>query len=166
MDKPSLILEKLDICDSNGQRWSESYYLKTAEIIQAKNDFHLLCRYRAACLASEFTLISGHLEFSNDHRPSVPVIDGPLTSPWTKTIPRLLTTLYVAIGDADFIRNMARKTGYYFHGLGRAGTRTNFLDAIRDIYPSDSIPSPDAAPCLVQKTGFMLFIAFLRDKTI
>src|ERR1700677_4240760 len=146
MEKPCLILGKLDICDSNGQRWSESYYLKSAEIIQAKNDFLVLCRYRAACLASEFTLVSGHLEFSNDHRPSVPVIDGPMAPPWTKKIPRLLTTLYVAI-ECRFQTEQGRKTSCFFHGLGRAGTRTNFLNAIRDIYPTDSVPSPDGLSC-------------------
>jgi hypothetical protein len=163
MDKPSFILGNLDICGSNGQGWSEKYILKNAEIVQAKTDFVAICRYRAACLASEYSLVSGHLEFANNERPHVPVITRPLNSPWTRKILPLLTTLNVAIA-CHFQTEGGRKINRFFHGLGRAGRRKDFLKAIEQVYDSGAIPPIEILSC--PEDGVRAFFAMLRDKTV
>jgi hypothetical protein len=163
MHQPGLILGNLDICDGNGQGWSERYFLKSAEIIQAKTDFVAVCRYRAASLASEYSLVNGHLEFGNNHRPHVPVIARALTSPWARKCLPLLTTLNVAI-ECHFQTETGRTINRFFHGLGRSGRRTDFLKAIEHIYDSSSIPPLEMLSC--PEDGIRAFLAVLRDKTV
>lgn len=163
MDKPSVILGNLDICGSNGQGWSERYFLKSGEVIQAKTDFLAICRYRAACLASGYSLVAGHLAFAANHRPHLPVISRPLASPWAgRTLP-LLTTLNVAV-ECRFQPERGRTISRFFHGLGRAGRRTAFLKAIEPIYESSAIPPLEMLSC--PEEGFRALFAMLRDKTV
>src|SRR5262245_37456946 len=129
----NVILGSLDICDGNGQGWSERYFLRSGEVIQARVDFVAICRYRAACLASQYSLVSGHLEFANGQRPHVPVIARPLTAPWARKPLPLLATLNVAL-ECRFQTVRGRTVSRFFHGLGRAGRRAGFLKAIEHIY--------------------------------
>jgi len=163
MDIPSLILGNLDICDSKGQGWSERYFLKSAEIIQAKADFFAICRYRAVCLATGLSLVSGHLEFSDSHRPHLPLVTRPLVSSWTGKALPLLTTLNVAV-ECRFQTEGRRKAALFFHGLGRAGRRRGFLKAIEQIYDPESIPPLELLSC--PEDGFRAFLAVLREKTV
>ena len=163
MNKPSTILGRLDICDSNKQGWSESYYMKTADFDHAKGVFLTLCRYRAACLASEYSLVSSRLEISNGLRQPITVVDRPMSAEWTKKVLPLLTTMNVAI-ECRFQTEKGRNINCFFHALGRFGSRTNFSNAIQETYDNGSVPSPDELTC--PEDGFRAFLAFLRDNTI
>src|ERR1700677_308079 len=163
MDSPGLIVGKLNICDSKGQRWCETYKLATVDVVEAKRDFLALCRYRAACLASEFSLVRGHLEFVNDHRPSILLIEKPLPSPWSGKVRPLLSTLNIAI-ECRFETSEGKSISTSIHGVGRSGPRTGFLTSVQAVF------EPDAVPCHQTLTspeeGFRAFVSFLRDKTI
>lgn len=163
MESPSLILGKLFICDSNGRRWCEPYFLATTEVIQAKNDFLALCRYRAACLASEYTVVSGHIEFVDGHRPSILVIEKPLPSPWSGKIRPLLSTLNIAV-ECRFHSVQGRHATRHIHGVGRTGPRTGFLKSVEEVYESNAVPLHDALSSAEE--GFRAFVSFLRDHTI
>lgn len=160
MDLPSLILGKLIICDSKGQRWCESYNLATVDVIQAKSDFLALCRYRAACLASENSLVRGHLEFVNDHRPSILLIEESLPSPWSVRIGSLLN---IAI-ECRFETSQGKSVSTCIHGVGRTGPRTGFLTSVQAVFEPNAIPGHEALTS--PENGFRAFVSFLRDKTI
>lgn len=163
MEKPGSILGKLDICDSKMQGWSETYYLRTSDAKQAKAVFLALCNYRASCLASEYSLVNARLEFSVGQRPPISVLDRPMLSAWRNKALPLLTTLNVAL-ECRFQTEQGRSITCFFHGLGRSGTRTNFLRAVREIYDTNAIPSHETLIC--PEDGFRAFLAFVRDNTI
>lgn len=163
MDASGVILGKLDICDSQMQGWSESYYLRASETSQARAVFLTLCNYRASSLASKYSLVSGHIEFSVGQRPALPVVDRPLPSPWEEKSLPLLTTLNVAI-ECRFQTEHGRNINCFFHGLGRAGGRAHFLKSVREPYSTNAIPSHNSLSC--PEDGFRAFLAFLRDNTI
>lgn len=163
MESPGLILGKLTICDSKGRRWCEPYNLATVDVTQAKSVFLTLCHYRSASLACEYSLVRGHLEFVNDHRPSILLIEKPLSSPWSGKARPLLTTMNIAI-ECRFQTANGKSHSLHIHGMGRTGPRTGFLTSVQTVFEPNAIPGHEALTS--PEDGFRAFISFLRDKTI